>query len=59
MTANTHPESKTKTNHISRYVPILSWLPHYDRSWLTIDVIASLTLWGFVVPKAMPYKESL
>jgi hypothetical protein len=53
MTASTHPESKPKTNLISRYVPILSWLPSYDRSWLTIDVIAGLTLRGLVVPEAM------
>jgi high affinity sulfate transporter 1 len=38
-----------------RYVPILSWLPHYDRSWLTIDAIAGLTLWGLVVPEGMAY----
>jgi high affinity sulfate transporter 1 len=36
-------------------MPILSWLPHYDRSWLTVDVIAGLTLWGLVVPEAMAY----
>ena len=37
------------------YVPILSWLPHYDRSWLRLDIIAGLTLWGLVVPEAMAY----
>jgi len=40
---------------IKRYIPILSWLPRYDRSWLTADVIAGLTLWGLVVPEAMAY----
>src|SRR5512138_613234 len=39
----------------ARYVPILSWLPRYDRSWLTADAIAGLTLWGLVVPEAMAY----
>jgi sulfate permease, SulP family len=38
-----------------RYIPILSWLPHFDRSWLSIDVIAGSTLWGLVVPEAMAY----
>ncbi len=28
----------------ARFVPILSWLPRYDRSWLAFDVIAGLTL---------------
>ncbi len=40
---------------LKRHVPILAWLPGYDRSWLTLDVIAGLTLWGLVVPEAMAY----
>jgi SulP family sulfate permease len=40
---------------ITRFVPILSWLPHYDRSWFSFDAIAGLTLWGLVVPEAMAY----
>jgi high affinity sulfate transporter 1 len=36
-------------------VPILAWLPHYDRSWLAIDIVAGLTLWGLVVPEGMAY----
>jgi sulfate permease, SulP family len=39
----------------ARFVPILSWLPRYDRSWLSFDVIAGLTLWGLVVPEGMAY----
>jgi MFS superfamily sulfate permease-like transporter len=30
-------------------------LPSYDRSWLPLDVIAGLTLWGLLVPEAMAY----
>jgi high affinity sulfate transporter 1 len=40
---------------VRRYVPILGWLPGYDRSWLTFDVVAGLTLWGLVVPEGMAY----
>jgi high affinity sulfate transporter 1 len=40
---------------ITRFVPILSWLPSYDRSSLPFDAIAGLTLWGLVVPEAMAY----
>ena len=40
---------------IKRFIPILSWLPSYDRSWLSVDIIAGLTLWGLVVPEAMAY----
>jgi SulP family sulfate permease len=37
------------------HLAILDWLPRYNRSWLTRDVIAGLTLWGLVVPEAMAY----
>jgi len=39
----------------ARFVPAMSWLRQYDRSWLTLDAIAGLTLWGLVVPEAMAY----
>jgi hypothetical protein len=37
-----------KAAGIRRFIPILSWLPRYDRSGLSVDVIAGLTLWGLV-----------
>jgi high affinity sulfate transporter 1 len=40
---------------VARFVPIVGWLPRYDRSWLTFDAIAGLTLWGLVVPEGMAY----
>ncbi len=43
------------TRQLRAYLPILSWLPNYDRSWLSADVVAGLTLWGLVVPEAMAY----
>ncbi len=36
-------------------LPVLSWLPKYSRSWISLDVIAGLTLWGLVVPESMAY----
>jgi high affinity sulfate transporter 1 len=52
MTAAQNPEA---VPGIRRYIPILSWLPRYDRSWLSADIIAGLTLWGLVAPEAMAY----
>jgi SulP family sulfate permease len=40
---------------LSRFIPILAWLPRYDRTWLFADIIAGLTLWGLVVPEGMAY----
>jgi sulfate permease, SulP family len=43
------------TNGLSHFIPILEWLPQYERVWLGMDIIAGLTLWGLVVPEAMAY----
>jgi len=40
---------------LARLVPIISWLPNYNRAWLMPDIIAGLTLWGLVVPEGMAY----
>ena len=48
-------QPKKQSTNWTQAIPILSWLPHYDRSWLRFDVIAGLTLWGLVVPEAMAY----
>lgn len=37
------------------HLPLLVWLPRYDRSWLSTDILAGLTLWGMVAPAAMAY----
>jgi sulfate permease, SulP family len=36
-------------------VPILQWLPKYDRDWLRFDVIAGATVWGLLVPESIAY----
>ena len=44
-----------KPTGLGRYVPVVDWLPRYQRTWLRADVIAGLTLWGLVVPEGMAY----
>src|SRR5512137_932243 len=36
-------------------VPVLRWLPTYDKSWLKFDLIAGLTLAAFAIPDNMAY----
>jgi SulP family sulfate permease len=52
---NAPTEQAGRAIGIKRYLPILAWLPLYDRSWLPFDVIAGLTLWGLLVPESMAY----
>jgi high affinity sulfate transporter 1 len=40
---------------IRRYVPILTWLPADDRSFLRFDTIAGATIWGLLVPEMIAY----
>jgi len=40
---------------IRRFVPILRWLPAYDRKFLRFDVVAGATVWGLLVPESIAY----
>ena len=40
---------------LHRYLPILTWLPAYDRGLLRFDVIAGATVWGLLVPEMIAY----
>jgi hypothetical protein len=43
MAAMMQPEKKIP-GLIARYVPILHWLPRYNKSWLTGDVVDGLSV---------------
>lgn len=55
MTTNQLTEGHKEDSGFKRFVPFLSWIGRYDRSWLSADIVAGLTLWGIVVPEAMAY----
>src|SRR5215831_7536755 len=40
---------------VRRFVPVLEWLPSYDRSNLRYDAIAGATVWGLLVPEMIAY----
>ena len=40
---------------VARLLPILDWLPHYDRAWLRGDVAAGIAVTALVVPKNLGY----
>ena len=65
-TPNVSPDSATEPQEqtdgpepnprgIARYIPIVGWLPRYNRSWLRLDVIAGVTVAALVVPKSLGY----
>lgn len=42
---------------IRRLIPILSWLPHYDRSNLRVDIVAGIAIWALVIPQHIAYAQ--
>jgi MFS superfamily sulfate permease-like transporter len=49
------PQNPPHKSSIRSFVPILKWLPGYDRSWLRWDLVAALTVWALFVPEGMAY----
>ncbi len=44
-----------KLSGLARSIPILDWLPKYNREWLRPDIIAGITVCGLVIPEAIAY----
>lgn len=55
MTITTQTNKRPKKEDLYAYVPILAWLPAYQKSWLRADLIASLTVMALLVPEGMAY----
>lgn len=54
MTMADKAESPSK---LKMMLPILSWLPHYNRAWLRGDFLAGVTIMALLVPEGMAYAE--
>jgi len=50
-----HSDGQTALALVARYVPIIRWLPAYDRADLRVDAVAGVVSWGVMVPVAMAY----
>ena len=55
MTNQSAPAKADEPHGLSRVLPIISWLPNYDRSWLKGDMIAGLSVWALMVPTSLGY----
>jgi high affinity sulfate transporter 1 len=50
------PEERTRLRELTyKYVPILDWLPKYQRKWLRPDAITAIVVWAVLVPQAIAY----
>lgn len=58
MSEQTTPTPQTgEPSVLQRFVPIVSWMPRYRKSWFRPDLLAGLTVWALLVPEAMAYAE--
>ncbi len=48
-------QEKEKPGLLARYVPILHWLPHYNKTWLSGDIVAGLSVWALMVPQCLGF----
>lgn len=44
-------------NYIKSLFPIVHWLPHYNLTWFTQDLIAGITVGCVLVPQSMSYAQ--
>ena len=47
--------AETQRRGISRWLPIVTWLPRYDRAFLRGDVAAGIAVTALIVPKNLGY----
>src|SRR6202140_2599481 len=49
------PISARPASIARRLLPVLNWLPGYQRNWLFPDILAGLAVWAVMVPEGMAY----
>jgi SulP family sulfate permease len=54
MTTPTTEQSSLR-KFLGSVLPIMTWLPQYQRSWLRADLLAGLAVWAMTVPQALAY----
>ena len=48
-------DKKSRVEGLTKYLPIVDWLPHYKPEWLRFDIIAALSVWALLVPQSIAY----
>ncbi len=48
-------ETEKRPGRLTRFVPIVGWLPRYERRWLRGDIAAGTAVTALIVPKNLGY----
>jgi SulP family sulfate permease len=49
------PITASPVSRVRRLLPVVSWLPAYQREWLLPDFVAGLAIYAVMVPEGMAY----
>lgn len=51
------PETRPQAtpSRLAHLLPIVDWLPNYQREWLRADLVAGVAVGALVVPKSLGY----
>lgn len=52
---SSRPNHAAESNSLLGLLPILRWLPGYQRTWLGSDAVAGASVWALVIPQAIAY----
>src|SRR3954447_12625752 len=52
-----HPVARHRRPPLTKFVPGIGAAAHYERSWLTSDLVAGLVLASLLVPQGMAYAQ--
>lgn len=55
MSTSTKANLAQQPNPALRFLPILGWLPKYNKAWLVGDILAGLSVWALMVPQSLGY----
>ena len=57
MAASNQTKVIKQPSPILRFLPILEWLPRYNKAWLAGDIVAGLSVWALMVPQSLGYAD--
>jgi high affinity sulfate transporter 1 len=51
----TEKSGSSRLEFLRSLLPIIIWLPRYERTWLRADLMAGLAVWAMMVPQGLAY----
>ncbi len=49
--------SRKKDRDLARFLPVLTWLPKYEKPWFRSDLVAAITIAAFSIPNLMAFSQ--